>query len=70
MKSQRPSAICPSCGIKLISPLWSEPVEADAVSNRWRCVICSSSFETIDHVDAAAWTMGVPDRAHIQHSLN
>ncbi len=71
MKSERLSALCPCCGIKLISPICSESVGTDAVSNRWRCVICSSLFETVDHVDAVAeWTMGSPDRAGVQRSLN
>ena len=63
MGSQRSSAICPACGFKLISPLWSETVTDDAIANRWRCVICSSSFETVDHVEVAAgWTMDAAER--------
>ncbi len=71
MKSERLSALCPCCGIKLISPIWSESVGANAVSNRWRCVICSLSFETVDQVDAVAdWTVGAPDQAGVRRSLN
>ena len=68
MTMDRVSALCPSCGFKLISPLWSDAVGGNAVANRWQCVICSSSFETVDHLDVVA--MGVSEQARAHPSLN
>ena len=44
--SARHSAKCPSCGIKLISPKWSENTGTDAVVNLWRCPIYECNFAT------------------------
>ena len=54
MASLRPMTKCPCCGIKLISPTWSESVSASEMTNSWRCPICSSTFETVDTAIAAA----------------
>lgn len=44
------SANCPCCGIKLISPEWSESVSAENTLNLWHCPICGTDFETTDRV--------------------
>ena len=41
---------CPCCGIKLISPEWSESVSAENTLNLWHCPICGTDFETTDRV--------------------
>ena len=46
--SARHSAKCPSCGIKLISPKWSESTGTDDIVNLWRCLICGCDFATTD----------------------
>jgi len=50
MASLRPSAHCPRCGIKLISPEWSEAVSEEKAVNLWCCPICGEEFETTDNV--------------------
>ena len=67
MTSEQVSAICPSCGFKPISPLWSDAVGGEAVANRWRCVICGSSFETVDHLDVV--TTGAAERMRVHPSF-
>jgi predicted RNA-binding Zn-ribbon protein involved in translation (DUF1610 family) len=54
MASLRHSAKCSSCGIKLISPKWSESVSAHETIHIWHCPICGNEFETID--DSVAQT--------------
>jgi len=46
----RHSAKCPSCGIKLIFPEWSETVSAKKTVNLWHCPICGNDFETTDNI--------------------
>lgn len=53
MAPLRPMTKCPCCGIKLISPTWSENVSASEIMNSWRCPICGSTFETVDIAIAA-----------------
>jgi transcription elongation factor Elf1 len=50
MATLRHSANCPCCGIKLISPEWSESVSAENTLNLWHCPICGTDFETTDRV--------------------
>ena len=50
MATLRHSANCPCCGIKLISPEWSESVGAENTLNLWHCPICGTDFETTDRV--------------------
>jgi len=42
--------MCPCCGIKLISPEWSERINADQTVNFWSCVICGKEFRTTDNI--------------------
>ncbi len=46
----RHSATCPCCGIKMITPEWSETVSVDKTVNLWRCAFCGKDFETADNV--------------------
>ena len=50
MGSLRHSAKCPRCGIKLISPEWSETVSAEKTVNLWHCPICGNDFQTTDSI--------------------
>lgn len=50
MASLRNSAHCPRCGIKLISPDWSEAVNAEKTINLWCCPICGEEFETTENI--------------------
>ena len=50
MVSRRHSAMCPNCGIKLISPEWSERINADQTVNFWSCVICGKEFRTTENI--------------------
>ena len=49
MATTRPSAHCPRCGFKLISPKWSESVGTDDSVNLWRCPICGHDFATTEN---------------------
>ncbi len=44
------SANCPCCGIKMITPEWSETVRVGKTVNLWRCAICGKDFETTDNI--------------------
>ncbi len=44
------SANCPSCGIRMITPEWSETADVGKTVNLWRCVMCGKDFETTDNI--------------------
>jgi len=49
LASLRVSARCPQCELLLIAPERSECVSDQKTVHSWRCPMCGTGFETVDH---------------------